>query len=138
MVKFSKQFESQLVPEWKEAFVDYWQLKRELKKIHVLSNTTTTTTANKQQQTSFPNTLFSSLRNFSLFGHQHIEHGAIHVLTLSLSLNMLFAFPLLPPPGPIQTEHIWFFFCMHEYCLLYKVNMYTSVFSGSQETRILG
>ncbi|XP_058183031.1 phosphate transporter PHO1 homolog 1 [Rhododendron vialii] len=75
MVKFSKQFESQLVPEWKEAFVDYWQLKRDLKKIHVLSNNTT---ANKQQQTSFPNTLFSSLRN-SLFGHQHREHGAIHV-----------------------------------------------------------
>ncbi|KAH9321143.1 hypothetical protein KI387_015782 [Taxus chinensis] len=34
MVKFSKQFEAQLVPEWKEAFVDYWQLKKEVKRIH--------------------------------------------------------------------------------------------------------
>lgn len=33
MVKFSKQFEAQLVPEWKEAFVDYRQLKKEIKKI---------------------------------------------------------------------------------------------------------
>lgn len=31
MVKFSKQFEGQLVPEWKEAFVDYWQLKKDIK-----------------------------------------------------------------------------------------------------------
>ncbi|KAL6011009.1 hypothetical protein ACLOJK_001453 [Asimina triloba] len=38
MVKFSKQFEGQLVPEWKEAFVDYWQLKKDLKKIHLLDN----------------------------------------------------------------------------------------------------
>ncbi|GMN38852.1 hypothetical protein TIFTF001_008078 [Ficus carica] len=37
MVKFSKQFEGQLVPEWKEAFVDYWQLKKDLKKIHLLN-----------------------------------------------------------------------------------------------------
>lgn len=34
MVKFSKQFEGQLIPEWKEAFVDYWQLKKELKRFH--------------------------------------------------------------------------------------------------------
>ncbi|RWW27326.1 hypothetical protein BHE74_00041476 [Ensete ventricosum] len=33
MVKFSKQFEGQLVPEWKEAFVDYWQLKKDLKRM---------------------------------------------------------------------------------------------------------
>jgi SPX domain len=36
MVKFSKQFEAQLVPEWKEAFVDYWQLKKDLKRMHVV------------------------------------------------------------------------------------------------------
>ncbi|KAI5056457.1 hypothetical protein GOP47_0028742 [Adiantum capillus-veneris] len=33
MVKFSKQLESQLVPEWKSAFCNYWQLKKELKQI---------------------------------------------------------------------------------------------------------
>ncbi|XP_078431917.1 EXS (ERD1/XPR1/SYG1) family protein [Wolffia australiana] len=32
-MKFSKQFEAQLVPEWREAFVDYWQLKKDLEKV---------------------------------------------------------------------------------------------------------
>ncbi|KAF8015832.1 hypothetical protein BT93_H1392 [Corymbia citriodora subsp. variegata] len=33
MVKFSKELEAQLIPEWKEAFVNYWQLKKHVKKI---------------------------------------------------------------------------------------------------------
>lgn len=33
MVKFSKQLELQLVPEWKSAFCDYWKLKKDLKLI---------------------------------------------------------------------------------------------------------
>ncbi|KAL9401341.1 hypothetical protein Peur_005190 [Populus x canadensis] len=33
MVKFSKELEAQLIPEWKEAFVNYWQLKKQMKKI---------------------------------------------------------------------------------------------------------
>ncbi|KAF8723961.1 hypothetical protein HU200_020962 [Digitaria exilis] len=33
MVKFSKQFEGQLVPEWKYAFVDYCLLKKDLKRV---------------------------------------------------------------------------------------------------------
>ncbi|KAK2653355.1 hypothetical protein Ddye_013211 [Dipteronia dyeriana] len=37
MVKFSKQFEGQPVPQWEEAFVDYWKLKKDLKKIHLLN-----------------------------------------------------------------------------------------------------
>ncbi|XP_041014208.1 phosphate transporter PHO1 homolog 1 [Juglans microcarpa x Juglans regia] len=76
MVKFSKQFEGQLVPEWKEAFVDYWQLKKDLKKIHLLNSDNI---PNKQQSNSLPNKLLSSLRNFSLFGHQHRNHEAIQV-----------------------------------------------------------
>ncbi|KAA8529230.1 hypothetical protein F0562_033971 [Nyssa sinensis] len=79
MVKFSKQFEGQLVPEWKEAFVDYWQLKKDLKKIHLLNCNTPT----KQHQNSLPNTLFSSLRKFPLFGNQHREHGVIQVKMLA-------------------------------------------------------
>ncbi|XP_059655579.1 phosphate transporter PHO1 homolog 1 [Cornus florida] len=78
MVKFSKQFEGQLVPEWKEAFVDYWQLKKDLKKFHLQNNNNS---PNKQQASSLPNTLFSSLRKFTLFGHQHREHGVIQVHT---------------------------------------------------------
>ena len=33
MVKFSKQFEGQLFPEWKHAFVDYCLLKKDLKRM---------------------------------------------------------------------------------------------------------
>ncbi|RLN25440.1 hypothetical protein C2845_PM07G04290 [Panicum miliaceum] len=33
MVKFSKQFEGQLVPEWKQAFVDYCLLKKDLERV---------------------------------------------------------------------------------------------------------
>ncbi|KAI9072623.1 hypothetical protein K1719_045419 [Acacia pycnantha] len=75
MVKFSRQFEDQLIPEWKDAFVDYWQLKMDLKKIQ-LHNGNTNNTPNKHQ-ISF----FSSLKNYSLFGHhQHNRnHGPIHV-----------------------------------------------------------
>ncbi|XP_074282272.1 phosphate transporter PHO1-like [Silene latifolia] len=33
MVKFSKELEAQLIPEWKDYFVNYWQLKKHVKKI---------------------------------------------------------------------------------------------------------
>ncbi|KAL2506568.1 Phosphate transporter PHO1 [Abeliophyllum distichum] len=33
MVKFSKELEAQLIPEWKDAFVNYWQLKKQVKRI---------------------------------------------------------------------------------------------------------
>ncbi|XP_026453771.1 phosphate transporter PHO1 homolog 1-like [Papaver somniferum] len=70
MVKFSKQFEGQLIPEWKEAFVDYTFLKKDLKKIHLNNDNT-----NKNQKNSF----FSPFKKLSLFGHQHREHGVIQV-----------------------------------------------------------
>ncbi|KAK7275151.1 hypothetical protein RIF29_16260 [Crotalaria pallida] len=78
MVKFSKQFEGQLIPEWKEAFVDYWQLKKGLKKIQLLNNTNNNS-PNKHQSSYVPKSIISSLRNYSLFGHQHREHGPIQV-----------------------------------------------------------
>ena len=78
MVKFSKQFEGQLIPEWKEAFVDYWQLKQDLKKIQFLNNTNNDT-PNMHQSSSVPKFIISSLRNYSLFGHQNREHGPIQV-----------------------------------------------------------
>ncbi|TYG41807.1 hypothetical protein ES288_D12G205500v1 [Gossypium darwinii] len=84
MVKFSKQFEGQLVPEWKEAFVDYWQLKKDLKKIRLLNNNTST---NTHQITSFPHNLLSSISTFGLFGRRR-DQGAIQVhkrLTASAS-----------------------------------------------------
>ncbi|CAH9131047.1 unnamed protein product [Cuscuta epithymum] len=33
MVKFSKELEAQLIPEWKDAFVNYWNLKKHVKRI---------------------------------------------------------------------------------------------------------
>ncbi|XP_071698006.1 phosphate transporter PHO1-like [Rutidosis leptorrhynchoides] len=45
MVKFSKELEAQLIPEWKSAFVNYWQLKKHVKKVklaRILSLTTNT------------------------------------------------------------------------------------------------
>ncbi|KAI7729800.1 hypothetical protein M8C21_033806 [Ambrosia artemisiifolia] len=33
MVKFSKELEAQLIPEWKDAFVNYWVLKKHVKKV---------------------------------------------------------------------------------------------------------
>ncbi|XP_010466678.1 PREDICTED: phosphate transporter PHO1 [Camelina sativa] len=35
MVKFSKELEAQLIPEWKEAFVNYCLLKKQIKKIKI-------------------------------------------------------------------------------------------------------
>ncbi|XVF62823.1 hypothetical protein PTKIN_Ptkin09bG0039500 [Pterospermum kingtungense] len=40
MVKFSKELEAQLIPEWKDAFVNYWQLKKHVKKIKLSRNNT--------------------------------------------------------------------------------------------------
>lgn len=78
MVKFSKQFEGQLVPEWKEAFVDYWQLKEDLKKIHLLNNNSNHPIKHSHHS-SLSSNILSSLKEFSLFGHQHKDHEAIHV-----------------------------------------------------------
>ncbi|KAL0424811.1 UNVERIFIED_CONTAM: Phosphate transporter [Sesamum radiatum] len=75
-MKFSKQFEGQLVPEWKEAFVDYKQLKKDLKKIHLLSNHNT---SNEQQKSSFPNTFLQSLRKYTFLQHKQRDNRVIRV-----------------------------------------------------------
>lgn len=83
MVKFTKQFEGQLVPEWKDAFVDYSQLKKDLKKIHLFTNRV----EKKHKETSLIKTIKSSLGNLSLFGNKQRERSrAIQVLKLTLSL----------------------------------------------------
>ncbi|XP_076911214.1 phosphate transporter PHO1 homolog 1-like [Bidens hawaiensis] len=76
MVKFTKQFEGQLVPEWKEAFVDYWQLKKDIKKIHCDS---TSSSSKPTKKSSLTDTLFSSMHKLSLFGNQCREREFIHV-----------------------------------------------------------
>ncbi|KAG9450035.1 hypothetical protein H6P81_010000 [Aristolochia fimbriata] len=95
MVKFSKQFEGQLVPEWKEAFVDYWQLKKDLKRIHALnaehggggSNIAESSTQIAQRKEQKPKWSFSCNVLSPLFrklsavyaAHERKEHGFIQV-----------------------------------------------------------
>ncbi|XP_076914938.1 phosphate transporter PHO1 homolog 1-like [Bidens hawaiensis] len=76
MVKFTKQFEGQLVPEWKEAFVDYWQLKKDINKIHCDS---TSSSSKPTKKSSLTDTLFSSMHKLSLFGNQCRDREFIHV-----------------------------------------------------------
>ncbi|KAH9308593.1 hypothetical protein KI387_036504 [Taxus chinensis] len=38
MVKFSKQLEAELIPEWKGAFLNYWELKKDIKKMKLNCN----------------------------------------------------------------------------------------------------
>ncbi|KZV41424.1 hypothetical protein F511_36222 [Dorcoceras hygrometricum] len=75
MVKFSKQFEGQLIPEWKEAFVDYRQLKREVKKV----NHNNQNMNKKEPKSSFANTLLSCLTKYTFLGRNRKENNAIHV-----------------------------------------------------------
>ncbi|VFQ78063.1 unnamed protein product [Cuscuta campestris] len=75
MVKFSKQFEAQLVPEWKEAFVDYYQLKKDLKKLHLLLHTHEN---EEERQRAFPNP-FCSLKKLFVFRSRCPKRGAIQV-----------------------------------------------------------
>ncbi|KAL2546540.1 Phosphate transporter PHO1-like protein 1 [Forsythia ovata] len=76
MVKFSKQFEGQLVPEWKEAFVDYWKLKKDLKKIHLLNNEKT---ESNKKNNSFSCTLISYINKYTSLGPKQREHRVIQV-----------------------------------------------------------
>ncbi|KAG7589422.1 EXS C-terminal [Arabidopsis suecica] len=73
MVKFTKQFEGQLVPEWKDAFVDYSQLKKDLKKIHLFANGV----EKKHTETSLIKTIKSSLGKLSLFGNKQREQSRV-------------------------------------------------------------
>lgn len=121
MVKFSKQFEGQLVPEWKEAFVDYWQLKKDLKKIHLVINKNT---GPKTQTTSLANNLLSSIGKFSLFGCQRRDHGAIQVhkkLADSASKGDLYETELLEQFADTDTAKE-FFACLD--MQLNKVNQF--------------
>lgn len=101
MVKFSKQFEGQLVPEWKEAFVDYWQLKKDIKKIHVLDNQNKDS---KKQKSAFQNAIVSSLRKYTFLGSKPREPRVIQVLSATLN--------------PLSFFSLWFIpFLMHAFFL---------------------
>ena len=67
------------MPEWKEAFVDYGQLKKDLKKIHLLN---VENAPSNNHESSLSKTIFSSIRKSSLFRNKRREHGIIHVIYL--------------------------------------------------------
>lgn len=76
MVKFSKQFEGQLVPEWKEAFVDYGQLKKDVKRMCVFN--ANNEVDNIKPRPAYARGLVSELRKLPLFGiDRHKEHEVI-------------------------------------------------------------
>ena len=95
MVKFSKEYEAQLVPEWRDAFLDYWKLKDELKKIQMFNNNS----FDKQNDGFFKCSFFLSFGNISSFGHKQSNDGAIHVLPLFLlrffTIFLMFCFFIL-------------------------------------------
>ncbi|KAJ8768477.1 hypothetical protein K2173_021630 [Erythroxylum novogranatense] len=76
MVKFSKELEAQLIPEWKDAFVNYRQLKKQIKKIKL---STKPTHSQDTGSPDFGGSIFDSIRffanNFSVkFFNPHTFH----------------------------------------------------------------
>ncbi|KAL7110493.1 hypothetical protein ACP275_05G029200 [Erythranthe tilingii] len=121
MVKFSKQFEGQLVPEWKEAFVDYCQLKKDIKKIHFLNNPNTNT---DKKTTSFAKSLVSSLRKYAFLDHKQREPRVIQVhrkLATSASTGDLYETELLEQFADTDAA-VEFFACLD--LQLNKVNQF--------------
>lgn len=60
-MKFSKELEAQLIPEWREAFVNYWQLKKQIKKIK-LSRAPKQVSAQDGNRDLFGRSIFDPIR----------------------------------------------------------------------------
>lgn len=135
MVKFSKQFEGQLVPEWKHAFVDYCLLKKDLKRMqhapghdHCQGLTNTQQSTQQQQPSSLSHWL---LRKLPFFGcNASKDHGVIQVhrkLTSSASRGDVYETELLEQF--IDTEAAREFFARLD-AQLNKVNQF---YKGKEE-----
>ncbi|KAF8392158.1 hypothetical protein HHK36_022500 [Tetracentron sinense] len=68
MVKFSKELEAQLIPEWKDAFLNYWQLKKNVKKIKLSQKS-----AKTQEKHNYWFSIFNPIRWVSkkIFARSH-------------------------------------------------------------------
>lgn len=65
MVKFSKELEAQLIPEWKDAFVNYWQLKKHVKKVKLSRiSKLSQTTCNYSHEYDYGVSIFDPIRSF--------------------------------------------------------------------------
>lgn len=79
MVKFSKELEAQLIPEWKDAFVNYWQLKKQVKKIKI-SRKPHVHDGNSSLIHDFGRSIFDSIRSFTMTSHKlHKPHEVSQV-----------------------------------------------------------
>ncbi|KAF9606910.1 hypothetical protein IFM89_029509 [Coptis chinensis] len=73
MVKFSKELEAQLIPEWKDAFVNYWQLKKNVNKIKLAREKTDLET---HQQHNYGVSIFEPIRYlFKKITSKSLNHG---------------------------------------------------------------
>ncbi|KAK9160538.1 hypothetical protein Syun_006879 [Stephania yunnanensis] len=89
MVKFSKELEAQLIPEWKDAFVNYWHLKKIVKKIKLSQKTQQT----QQDHSShdFGLSVFDSVR-YVLKKFTNRFSCSEHKNEIKTSINTSFAF----------------------------------------------
>jgi hypothetical protein len=83
MVKFTKQFEGQLVPEWKHAFVDYCTLKKGVKRMeqHALLHDHCMQETNDNQRSSLYKWLCFHKLTTPSGANAPDDHGVIQVLT---------------------------------------------------------
>lgn len=81
MVKFSKELEAQLIPEWKDAFVNYWQLKKQVKKIKISRKPHHVHDGNSSLIHDFGRSIFDSIRSFTMTSHMkfHKSHEVSQV-----------------------------------------------------------
>ncbi|KAF3625349.1 Phosphate transporter PHO1-2 [Capsicum annuum] len=81
MVKFSKELEAQLIPEWKDAFVNYWQLKKQVKKIKISRkpkhNIHHLRDGNSSIIHDFGRSIFDSIRSITISNKLHKPHDQI-------------------------------------------------------------
>lgn len=62
MVKFSKELEAKLIPEWKDAFVNYWQLKKYVKRVKDAKMTTALVAQQDEQAHNYGVSIFDPIR----------------------------------------------------------------------------
>ncbi|RWW83378.1 hypothetical protein BHE74_00008118 [Ensete ventricosum] len=88
MVKFSRELQAQLIPEWKDAFVDYRQLKKHVKKIKL-------------------SLLRSSLPNSSSSDDHHNGGGGFSLFDPVRAFAARFSAPRNDHPPPIDEENLF-------------------------------
>lgn len=82
MVKFSRQLEAQLIPEWKDAFVNYRQLKKNVKKIKLSHSSSIVTSSPPPDSSDNRRMIPSAIDNLFSFFFQRHNHRRRHTSNL--------------------------------------------------------